>query len=120
MIHTMRLNEKPFASMYNGKKTIELRLWDEKRRAVSVGDTIIFEHASGDGRKIKAEVLCLHVFSDFAELYASLPLEKCGYDASEIASASPDDMNEYYSPEEQRRLGVVGIEISVSGIENNG
>ena len=38
MEHTMNLNAHPFEMMRSGKKTIELRLYDEKRRKISVGD----------------------------------------------------------------------------------
>ena len=32
MEHKMKLKDKPFNSIKNGTKTIELRLYDEKRR----------------------------------------------------------------------------------------
>ena len=34
MIHEMKLNESPFERIKNGTKTIEFRLYDEKRRKV--------------------------------------------------------------------------------------
>lgn len=40
MKHYMHFKEKPFQSIWEGNKTIELRLYDEKRRAVKVGDQI--------------------------------------------------------------------------------
>ena len=42
MEHNMKLNPSPFEKIRTGSKTIELRLYDEKRRAISVGDTITF------------------------------------------------------------------------------
>ena len=44
MVHYMRLNPKPFEKIASGRKTCELRLNDEKRKLISVGDTIIFVH----------------------------------------------------------------------------
>ena len=38
----MNLAPSPFEMIKSGAKTIELRLYDEKRRAVKVGDTIEF------------------------------------------------------------------------------
>ena len=32
MLHKMKLNESPFESIKNGTKTIEFRLYDEKRK----------------------------------------------------------------------------------------
>ena len=42
MQHIMRLNPSPFAMIENREKTIELRLNDEKRRLINVGDEITF------------------------------------------------------------------------------
>ena len=109
----MRLNSEPFELIKNGKKTIELRLYDEKRKAVSVGDEIEFIHFADSRRTITAEVVALHVFSDFSMLYKALPLLKCGYTKENISSASHKDMDKYYPREEQERFGVIGIEIKL-------
>ena len=42
MTHYMNLASLPFEQIVSGAKTIQLRLYDEKRQAVSEGDTIIF------------------------------------------------------------------------------
>ena len=36
MLHTMKLKKEPFEKIKNGSKTIELRLYDEKRQCRSV------------------------------------------------------------------------------------
>ena len=111
MTHKMRLNAAPFEAIKSGAKTIELRLYDEKRQRISAGDTIVF--SSADGQKLTATVKALYVYRSFEELYAALPLDKCGYTESEMAKASPDDMLTYYSEEQIRHYGVVGIELEV-------
>ena len=113
MTHTLNLNPQPFEMIQNGHKTIELRLWDEKRSQIRVGDTLVFIHTEDDSKALTATVLALHRFPDFAALYAALPLEQCGYLPEEIATASPADMNVYYSAEKQAKYGVVGIEIAL-------
>ena len=40
--HIMNLNPSPFKMIREGNKTIELRLYDEKRKKLSIGDTITF------------------------------------------------------------------------------
>lgn len=106
-IHYFKLNDKPFESISNGRKTIELRLFDEKRQAVRIGDVIIFNNS------LTAEVVALHKFNSFKELYSSLDLLKCGYDESNIANASYKDMEEYYSEEKIKKYGVIGIEFKI-------
>lgn len=110
MLHRMNLRPEPFEKIRSGQKTIELRLYDEKRRLIAPGDRIEF---SCEGESVLTEVLLLHRFSSFEELYAALPLEKCGYTKAELASASPADMNRYYTPEQQAKYGVVGIELKL-------
>ena len=95
----------------SGQKTFELRLYDEKRQLVQVGDEIEFSCIDGNETPIVVRVIALHRFKNFEELYAALPLLKCGYTEETIGAANPEDMNPYYSPEEQAQYGVVGIEI---------
>ena len=109
----MKLQKQPFEMIKNGEKTIELRLYDEKRKRVSKGDTIVFENASAPNEKLCVTVEDLFVFDSFVTLYAALPLDECGYTTANLAEASPDDMNVYYSEEEQKKYGVVGIKISL-------
>ncbi|MBQ8029568.1 MAG: ASCH domain-containing protein [Clostridia bacterium] len=109
-VHKMKLNAAPFEKIKSGKKTIELRLFDEKRQAIRVGDKIVFTNTA-TGETQSATVLNLHRFDSFEELYEALPLLKCGYTEKEIEKAKPSDMEKYYSPQEQRKYGVVGIEL---------
>ena len=113
MNHYLNLHPRPFMLIKDGMKTIELRLLDEKRREISVGDTLIFINTEDDSDKLLCKVKALYTFASFTELYESLPLEKCGYLPHEIAAASPTDMNIYYSLEKQAKYGVVGIEIEL-------
>ena len=112
-VHHMKLHDQPFAMIADGRKTIELRLYDEKRRRIREGDTIVFSRSREPERQLRAKVVRLHRFGSFAELYRALPLEKCGYLPEEVASASPEDMAAYYTAAEQARCGVVGIELEL-------
>lgn len=111
--HIMNLNPSPFGMIKSGIKTIELRLYDEKRQKIEVGDSITFINTENSDEKLQVKVIALHLFESFAELYKSLPLLKCGYTEDDISSASPADMEVYYSVERQKQYGVAGIEIEV-------
>lgn len=112
----MKLKQEPFEKIKNGSKTIELRLYDEKRQRVQIGDFIEFSLMNDPSDKMQARVTALHRFDSFQELYVSLPKEKLGYKACEIPE--PNYMDAYYSCEEQEKYGVVGIEIEVLDIMN--
>lgn len=101
--HSMKLQRAPFEKIKGGQKTIEMRLYDEKRRQIAVGDTITFRC----GEETLIVTVCgLHRFSDFAAMYAAMPHSMLGSD-------DPQDMEQYYSQEEQRKYGVLGIEITL-------
>ena len=110
MKHEMKLHNQPFNSIKRGSKTIEMRLYDEKRRLIHAGDIIEFTNRITN-EKIIVEVTKLHIFNNFEELYKKFDKVLLGY--KETEDASPNDMNIYYSKEEQDKYGVVGIEIKI-------
>ena len=111
--HEMKLHPSPFDMIKAGEKTIELRLYDEKRQLLQPGDEIVFTNTK-TGEPLRTTVVKLHRFASFAELYRNLPLLQCGYTAADIATASPRDMEQYYSTEKQCQYGVVGIELTLT------
>jgi conserved hypothetical protein len=111
--HVMNLTPAPMQEIRTGNKTIELRLNDEKRKQISVGDTIKFINTEDSNDTLRVKVVDLFLLSSFAELYDNLPLLNCGYNEDNINTASPEDMEMYYSREKQNKYGVVGIEISL-------
>ena len=115
-IHYMKLYNKPFCSIKNGMKTVELRLNDEKRKKVKVGDTIIFENID-NLEKISVLVLKIHKFDNFEKLYEKIDKTLIGYSSEEIALSS--DMEKYYSIEQQKKYGVLGIEFRITKLNQN-
>ena len=110
-IHHMCINPVSYKKIWDEEKTIELRLYDEKRQKLRVNDRIGFTNTENKEQRMLVKIIALYRFDSFEELYKTLPLEKCGYSKDEPDSASYHDMDEYYSPEEQSKYGVVGIEI---------
>ena len=110
MIHELRLHTEPFKSIKNGTKTIGMRLYDEKRRLIKENDIIEFTDR-GTGEKLKAKVIKLHLYNCFEELYRKFDKISLGYNENE--EKKYQDMEKYYSKEEQSKYGVVGIEIKL-------
>ncbi len=113
MIHYMKLNPNAFHQMTCGKKTIELRLNDEKRQAINTDDIIEFSNTLNPNEILRVKIIKIHNFANFTELYKSLPLNKCGYSLEQLHIASPKDMEKYYSTTEQNKYGVLGIEVEL-------
>lgn len=113
MTHFMKLSPSAFCSFAYGEKRVEMRLYDEKRRALRVGDYIIFNCT--DLGRLQTEIVGIKVFKDFNELYAAYPPRELGYKAGE--TARPEDMLAYYTRDEQEKYGVVAIETAgVKGV----
>ena len=105
----IHLDNEWFLKIKNRSKTIELRLYDEKRRKINIGDIIEFENRL-DREIIKCRVIDLHIFKNFKELYENIDNTKFGYD---VNNADYKDMEVFYSLEEQEKYGVVGIELEL-------
>ena len=110
MTYYMNLAPRPFERIKSGRKTVEMRLNDERRRAIKVGDEIAFTH-NENGEILFVEVTALYPFYSFEELYSAFNPEVLGYTKDE--AFSPSDMNEYYTEEQQENYGVLGIGIKL-------
>ena len=106
----MKLNPEPFAAVKSGSKTIEMRLYDEKRALIKQGDEIIFTNIA-TGEILRCLVLQLYVYPTFEELYLHHDKIALGYKPDEPADAK--DMTIYYPQEKIEQYGVVGIAIRV-------
>ena len=108
-LHKMTLDPAPFAMIENGAKKYELRLNDEKRQIVRVGDVIRFARSDDDTEILWATVTERRDFPTFAALYADMPLSECGYTPENLSAASPADMDRYYTPEQQQKYNAVAF-----------
>lgn len=111
MEHNMNLRHDPFRAIQSGRKTIEMRLYDEKRARIQNGDTIRFTDVD-TGETIVCTVIELYRYPSFEVLYERHPKTELGYGADE--AADPCDMLLYYPRDEIERYGVVGIRIAVN------
>lgn len=111
--HCMRLAPEPFKRIEDGTKTVDIRLNDEKRRRLRVGDVIRFESTEDPTDVLRTKVMGLHTFPSFSALYAALPLTALGYAPEELGTASPEDMRRYYTPEQEAQYGVLSIRLEI-------
>ena len=107
MTHNMRLREKSFMLIKNGQKTIDLRLLDEKRQFIKRGDEIVYSRSDDGSEKIRVQVLDVHKYKTFEELFSAFDCESLGAEKREDLSYIYD----IYSKDEEKRYGVVGIEV---------
>lgn len=104
----MNLANDPFVLIKNGKKDIEMRLYDERRKPIKIGDEILFTN-NQTKEQLKVVVKNLYVFPSFKELYAYFDHKRLGYERSD--EGQPSDMEIYYSYELIEKNQVLAIEI---------
>lgn len=98
----MNLQPKYFDFIKDGTKRIELRLYDEKRRSIQLGD--IIEFAKSDDEKFKAEVVGLLRYNSFADLFEDFDISILA-DSSMTKQELLEVLGEFYSEEKQAEFG---------------
>ena len=106
----MNLRPKYFDFLKDGTKRIELRLYDEKRRSIQLGD--IIEFAKSDDEKFKAKVVGLLRYNSFANLFEDFDISILA-DSSMTKQELLEVLGEFYSEEKQAEFGVIGIRIKL-------
>ena len=110
MIHEMKLREIYFNKIKNGEKIYEIRLNDEKRKLINVGDVIIFKKEPELEESIQTFVEDLIYFKSFSEMINTLPLSKVGFD-NETKQEVEDIYHQFYSNDDEYKYGVLAIKI---------
>lgn len=110
MLHEMKLQPKYFDFIQNGTKRIELRLNDEKKSLINLGDTIKFLKEPELTKSIEVSVIGLLKYSSFMDLFKDYSIEMMA-DKSMTKEDLLDVLQEFYTPEKQKQYGVLGIRI---------
>lgn len=108
--HNLQLATVPFEAIKNGQKTIESRLYDEKRQLIDLGDTIKFTNREDERQTVGAMVIGLHRYATFHDLFSHNDPTKFGGVSVEWLE---DQINEFYSNDAQKENGVIGIEFEL-------
>ena len=109
MLHKMKLQEDPFERIKNGTKTVEFRLYDEKRRTIQIGDEIEFSKLPELQEKLLVKVIDLYKEESFEKLFKKVFV---GEDKEKIIEKAKS-MNRFYTPEQEKEYGVVWIKIEI-------
>ena len=111
-MHEMKLRPKYYDFILNGTKRIEIRLNDEKRKNIKVGDKIKFYKEPNLEEDFLTEVVEILKFNDFREMIDNLKIEELA-DESLTKDELLSTLEKYYSKEKQEKYGVLGIRIKL-------
>jgi ASC-1-like (ASCH) protein len=105
----MHLHPGPFEKVKSGAKHIEVRLNDDKRKLLKVGDTITFTNRE-NGKTLFVAISLLIVFPSLKEFLESNSSEVCGY---ETPAKLTEEFLKYYTPDQEVEHGIVGIKFNI-------
>lgn len=112
MRHILKLQPRYYNSMKNGIKLIELRLLDEKRKSIKVGDEIEFKKEPNLTESIITKVKGILIYENFETLIDDYPIEMLS-DISTTKEELLKILDKFYSKEKQNQYGVIGIRIEL-------
>lgn len=112
MNHIMKLKSRYFDYMKNGTKRIEIRLNDEKRKLIKVGDTITFLKEPELTDKLNTKVIDLLRYDNFDDMFNDIDISLLA-DKSMSKEELINVLEEFYTKEKQKEYGVLGIRIEL-------
>lgn len=110
MLHQMKLQPKYFDYIKNGTKRIELRLNDEKRSIINLGDEVEFLKEPELVESLKVKVSGLLRYESFVDLFKDFDISILS-DTSMSKQELLDVLEKFYTPEKQKTYGILGIRI---------
>ena len=106
----MKLQAYSFDKIISGEKTIEVRLCDEKRKEIKLGDRIEFKREPEQIETVNTEVVGLLNYRSFDDLVEDFPASDFGYsDKIKLLNA----IYRFYKKEDAEKYGVLGIKIKL-------
>lgn len=108
--HFLQLATAPFDAITSGRKVIESRLYDNKRKSIQIGDIIEFTNHESPDQKVSVKVVGLLRYETFRDLFSRNSPQKFGGGSVEWLK---NQINKFYSIEEQKLNGIIGIEFEL-------
>lgn len=113
MLYEMKLNLEAFEKMKAGIKKVEIRLFDEKRRKLKIGDEIKFSKLPGRKESIIVKIKNLEKFSSFKEMFEAIDKKLFGHGGLSMEQQL-GRIYKIYTKEEEKKLGVLAIFFELS------
>lgn len=112
MEHEMKLQPEYYNFILNGTKRIEIRLYDEKRQQIKIGDVIKFLKEPELNDSFNAKVICLLRYNSFEEMFKDFDISILS-DESMTKDELISVLEQFYTKEKQEKYGVLGIRIEL-------
>ena len=108
MKHEMKLQPEYYNFILNGTKRIEIRLYDEKRQQIKIGDVIKFLKKPDLTESFDVKVIGLLRYSSFEDMFKDFDISVLS-DKSMTKEELITVLEQFYTKEKQEKYGVLGI-----------
>lgn len=112
MKHEMKLQQKYYDFIKRGTKRIEIRLFDEKRQKIKIGDTIKFLKEDNQDESFEVKVIGLLRYNSFEDMFKDFDISVLS-DKSMTKDELISVLEKFYTKEKQEKYGVLGIRIEL-------
>ena len=112
MKYEMKLQPEYYNFILNGTKRIEIRLNDEKRQQIKIGDTIKFLKEPELNEFFEAKVIGLLKYNTFKDMFKDFDISILS-DKSMTKGELIKVLEQFYPKEKQDKYGVLGIRIEL-------
>ena len=112
MKHEMKLQPEYYNFILNGTKRIEIRLFDEKRQQIKIGDTIKFLKEPDLNDSFNTKVTGLLRYRSFEDMFKDFDISILS-DKSMTKEELVHVLEQFYTKEKQEQYGVLGIRIEL-------
>ena len=112
MEHEMKLQPEYYNFILNGTKRIEIRLFDEKRQQIKIGDIIKFLKEPDLNESFNAKVTGLLRYNSFEDMVKDFDISILS-DKSMTKDELIGVLEQFYTKEKQEQYGVLGIKIEL-------
>lgn len=110
--HEMKLQPKFYDFIKNGTKRIEIRLYDEKRSFINLGDMIVFLKEPELVERFETRVVGLLKYKSFEDMFKDFDISILA-DESMTKEELQEELEKFYTKEKQKEYGVLGIRIEL-------
>ena len=98
----MKLQQKYYDFIKNGTKRIEIRLFDEKRQKIKIGDTIKFLKEDNQDESFEVKVIGLLRYNSFEDMFKDFDISVLS-DKSMTKDELISVLEKFYTKEKQEK-----------------
>lgn len=113
MTHEIKIQPEYYEKIKQGTKIYEVRLFDEKRQAYRIGDTLIVKKEPELMESICVTITDLIHFKTFTDMAKKITPAEIGFNNTNSIQEIVDVYHKFYTESQETSLGVLAIKVQI-------